>query len=125
MQITQVTSEPDIHTGVVCVYAEGIISWISQKQRSVVLSTTEAEYVSASEPTRELMWLKRFLSEVTDVKQIPVLFTDNMEALTLSKNPEFHKRSKHIAVRFHFVREKWKDKEIDIQHISTKYQTAF
>uniref|UniRef100_A0A5S6Q626 Reverse transcriptase Ty1/copia-type domain-containing protein n=1 Tax=Trichuris muris TaxID=70415 RepID=A0A5S6Q626_TRIMR len=111
-------------TGVVCMYAGGAVSWLSQKQRSVALSTTEAEYVASSEASRELMWLKRLLLELTDVKQTPVIFIDNLGAVKLSKNPEFHKRSKHIAVRFHFVREKWQRRELDVQHISSEDQTA-
>uniref|UniRef100_A0A5S6Q640 Reverse transcriptase Ty1/copia-type domain-containing protein n=1 Tax=Trichuris muris TaxID=70415 RepID=A0A5S6Q640_TRIMR len=76
-----------LRTGVVCMYAGGAVSWLSQKQRSVALSTTEAEYAASSEASRELMWLKRLLLDVTDVKQTPVLFIDNMEAVKLSKNP--------------------------------------
>ncbi|KRY87936.1 Retrovirus-related Pol polyprotein from transposon TNT 1-94 [Trichinella pseudospiralis] len=83
-------------TGVVCMCAGGAVLWHSQKQRSVALSTTEAEYVAASEATKDMMWLMTLFAEVTEVKQKPILFADNMGAVKLSKNPEFHKRSKHI-----------------------------
>ncbi|KRY54556.1 Retrovirus-related Pol polyprotein from transposon TNT 1-94, partial [Trichinella britovi] len=106
-------------TGVVCMCAGGTVLWHSQKQRSVALSTAEAEYVAASEAAKDMMWLMTLFAEITEVKQKPILFVDNMGAVKLSKNPEFHKRSKHIDVRFHFVREKYNEGKIDIQHIDT------
>ncbi|KRX78876.1 Retrovirus-related Pol polyprotein from transposon TNT 1-94 [Trichinella sp. T6] len=102
----------------------GAVLWHSQKQRSVALSTTEAEYVAASEAAKDMMWLMALFAEVTEVKQKPILFVDNMGAVTLSKNPEFHNRSKHIDVRFHFVREKYIEGKIDIQHIDSENQKA-
>ncbi|KRZ26987.1 Retrovirus-related Pol polyprotein from transposon TNT 1-94 [Trichinella pseudospiralis] len=111
-------------TGVVCMCAGEAVLWHSQKQRSVALSTTEAEYVAASEATKDMMWLMTLFAEVTEVKQKPILFADNMGAVKLSKNPEFHKRSKHIDVRFHFVREKYNEGKIDIQHIDSENQKA-
>ncbi|KRX44857.1 Retrovirus-related Pol polyprotein from transposon TNT 1-94, partial [Trichinella sp. T9] len=111
-------------TGAVCMCEGGAVLWHSQKQRSVALSTTEAEYVAASEAAKDMMWLMALFAEVTEVKQKPILFVDNMGAVTLSKNPEFHNRSKHIDVRFHFVREKYIEGKIDIQHIDSENQKA-
>ncbi|KRZ92827.1 Retrovirus-related Pol polyprotein from transposon TNT 1-94 [Trichinella sp. T8] len=110
--------------GVVCTCAGGAVSWHSQKQKSVALSTTEAEYVAASESAKDMMWLMSLFAEVTEVKQKPVLFVDNMGAVKFSKNPEFHKRSNHIEVQFHFVREKYSEGKIDIQHIDSENQKA-
>ncbi|KRX18485.1 Retrovirus-related Pol polyprotein from transposon TNT 1-94 [Trichinella nelsoni] len=106
-------------TGVVCTCAGGAVSWHSQKQKSVALSTTEAEYVAASEGAKDMMCLMSLFPEVTEVKQ-----KDNMGAVKLSKNPEFHKRSNHTEVRFHFVREKYSEGKIDIQHIDSENQKA-
>uniref|UniRef100_A0A5S6QR79 Reverse transcriptase Ty1/copia-type domain-containing protein n=1 Tax=Trichuris muris TaxID=70415 RepID=A0A5S6QR79_TRIMR len=111
-------------TGVISLYAGTAISWFSQKQKGVALSTTEAEYVAASEAAKELIWLKNLYNELAVVQPKPTLFVDNMGAVKLSKNPEFHKRTKHIAVRFHFVREKWKEGEFDVQHIGGEHQKA-
>ncbi|XP_003381487.1 conserved hypothetical protein [Trichinella spiralis] len=111
-------------TGVVCTCAGGAVSWHSQKQKSVALSTTEAEYVAAGEGAKDMMWLMSLFAEVTEVKQKPILFVDNMGAVKLSKNPEFYKRSNHIEVRFHFVREKYNEGKIDIQHIDSENQKA-
>ena len=54
-------------TGVICCFAEGAVSWFSQRQASVSISTTEAEIVASSEATRELVWLKRLFADVTQI----------------------------------------------------------
>lgn len=108
----------------VCKYSGGAITWLSRKQRSVVLSTTEAEYVAASEGVKEIMWLKQLLDEVTQLKSVPCLYIDNASAIKLVKNPEFHKRSKHIEIRYHFVREKFNNGEIVVEHVDGENQTA-
>lgn len=80
-----------------------IVSWGSERQKSVSLSTTESEYVAASGAVGELVWLRFFLCELLliDLK-IVNFFMDNQSAIRLIKNPEFHKRSKHIYVHFFF-----------------------
>lgn len=92
-------------SGYVFKYNDGIISWSSERQKSVSISTMEAEYIAASEATRELVWLNRLLKEIlaNDMK-IPIFYMDNQSAIRLIKNPEFHKRSKHIEIRFHLIR---------------------
>ncbi|KAG5878979.1 hypothetical protein JTB14_002372 [Gonioctena quinquepunctata] len=112
-------------TGIVCKYSAGAITWASQKQKSVVLSTTEAEYVAASEGTKEVIWLIRLLNEFAQHSEyIPTLRVDNASAIKLAKNPEFHKRSKHIEMRYHFVREKYQEGVIKIEHIDGQKQIA-
>ena len=88
------------HTGVVCLHNGTAISWISQRQKYVSLSTTEAESVTASEGTKELIWLNRLFREIADANNIPVSCVDNMIAIQLVKNPVFHKRSKHIDIKY-------------------------
>ncbi|UYV60529.1 hypothetical protein LAZ67_1001422 [Cordylochernes scorpioides] len=100
-------------SGVVCKLAGGAISWLSQKQRSVSLSTTEAELVAASNTAKEVIWLNRLFSEISPLKEQPIIKVDNASTLKLIKNPEFHKRTKHIEVRHYFVREKYQE-AIDI-----------
>lgn len=110
--------------GFVAMYGGGAISWKSQLQKSVALSTTEAEIVAASEATKELIWLSRLLRELFDKNLKATLFVDNASAVKLAKNPEFHKRSKHIEVRHFFVREKYVEGSFDLQHIEGKHQLA-
>lgn len=110
-------------SGSVFKYCGGAIAWTSAKQRSVALSTTEAEFVAASEATKELIWLKRLFSEISDNQNV-VLFIDNQSAIKLIKNPEFHNRSKHIDVRYKFVREKYQLGELNVNYINSENQEA-
>jgi hypothetical protein len=99
------------------------ISWSSQRQRSVALSTTEAELIAASEAAKEVIWLSRLLKEITTVTT-SVLYVDNLSTVKLIKNPVYHKRSKHIEVRHFFVREKVADGVLNIEHVSGTEQLA-
>lgn len=98
------------------------VSWASQLQKSVALSTTEAEFVAASEGAKELVWLNRLLSEIGTSGETPILFVDNASAIKLVKNPEFHKRSKHIAVRYYFVRELYQSGDINVEFVASENQ---
>jgi hypothetical protein len=111
-------------TGILCMYSGGAITWTSQKQKSVVLSTTEAEYVAASEATKEIIWLARLFCEISVLHDIPTLFVDNASAIKLMKNPEFHKRTKHKEIRHHFVREKFHEKVMNVEHVESQNQVA-
>lgn len=111
-------------TGVVCLYAGGAVSWLSQRQSSVAISTTEAEIVAASEAAKELVWLKRLYEEVIELKSIPILNVDNEAAIRLARNPEFHRRTKHIRIRHFFVRELVLEEEIEVGKITTTLQAA-
>ena len=89
-------------SGFVFMLHGGPVAWSSQRQSCVALSTTEAEFIAACEATKEGVWLQRLVSEVVpDWKPPFKLMCDNQSAIRLIKNPEFHQRSKHIAVRYH------------------------
>ena len=93
------------------------MTWSSQLQWSMELSTTEAEFIAASEEAKELLWLKRLLDELGGKGiEVPTLYVDNVSAVKLAKNPEFHKRSKHVEVRYFFVRECYQDGRIGVEH---------
>jgi len=111
-------------SGVVCQHMGGPISWLCQRQKSVALSTTEAEFVAASEAAKEIIWLSRLFGEITHLINTPVLKVDNMSAVRLMKSPVFHKRSKHIEVRHYFVREKFNEGKLDVKHIAGQEQVA-
>lgn len=111
-------------SGIVCKFKNGAISWSSRKQSCVVLSTMEAEYIAASEAVKELVWQKRLFLELLGQSCIPTVYVDNLSAVKLIKNPEFHKRSKHIDIKFHFVREEFSAGEVNIEHISGDNQVA-
>jgi hypothetical protein len=115
-------SDPDTRrsvSGIVFKYSGGAIVWAS-----VSLSTTEAEYVAASEAAKDVVWLTRLVNEIAPFDATPVLQVGNASATKLAKNPIFHKRSKHIDVRAHFVRELVEEGKLIIEHIASKDQVA-
>lgn len=112
-------------SGMAFYLSENLITWISQKQRCVALSTCEAEFMAATAAVCQGIWLKKLLSHITDTTPGPVnLYIDNKSAIDLAKNPVFHGRSKHIDVRYHFIRECVERGEIVINHISSDKQCA-
>jgi len=101
------------------------ISWQSQKQRIVALSTCEAEYVAAATACCQGVWLRRLLQEITgEDHRAPVLRVDNKSAIELAKNPVLHDRSKHIDIRFHFIRDCVNGGRIVLGHVETGQQLA-
>ena len=104
----------------------GCISWRSKKQRTVALSSTEAEYMALSEATQEAVWLKVFLCELGEMAgdEAIKIYEDNQGSIALAKNPEFHKRTKHIDIRYHFVREKVEDGQVVLEYCPTQDMLA-
>ena len=93
-------------SGVLVFLESASISWLSLKQKVVALSTYEAEYVAAATTACQVVSLRRLLGELTGVEaHPPVLMVDNQPAIALAKNPILHDRSKHIDVKFHFLRD--------------------
>lgn len=112
-------------TGYVFKYNGSPITWCSQRQQTVSLSTTEAEYIAASAATKEAIWLRYLLKDIIEeVGEPTVLSVDNQSAIRLIRNPEFHKRTKHIDIRYHFVREKYVNGEIKLEYVPSEEQLA-
>jgi hypothetical protein len=112
-------------TGYAFFLNSGIITWTSQKQKVVALSSCEAEYIAAATAACQGVWLSRLLGELTGKPPATVkLRVDNMSAIELCKNPVHHERSKHIDTRFHFIREKVGEGKVDVEHIGTNGQLA-
>lgn len=93
------------YTGYCFLLSNGIISWECKKQKSVALSSCEAEYMSISEACKEAIYLRNLQFEITNKMYTLKLFNDIQIAQKLSMNPVFHKESKHIDVKYHFTRE--------------------
>eukprot|EP00253_Pinus_taeda_P006688 PITA_06688 len=103
----------------------GAISWASKKQSIVALSTVEAEYVVAPAAACQGVWMRRMLRSLgQEQAKATVIFCDNSSAIALSKNSVFHKRTKHIDTRFHYIRELVNNGEIVLEHCSTQEQVA-
>ncbi|KAJ8517721.1 hypothetical protein ONZ45_g5159 [Pleurotus djamor] len=84
----------------------GAVSWSSKRQNLIALSTTEAEYCAATHAAKEAVWLRSFISKIFDISHMPAttLFSDNQSAIALTKDHRFRARTKHIDIRYHFIR---------------------
>jgi hypothetical protein len=112
-------------TGYVFKIAGGSISWSSKRQPTVALSSTEAEYMAVCAAAKEAIWLRQMLTELGMTQHGPSpIFQDNRGSIELAKNPVFHKRTKHIDIRFHFIRDLLKASRIMLPWISTKEMIA-
>jgi hypothetical protein len=133
-------------SGYVYLLGGGAISWRSRKQPLVAFSTVEAEYIGASDAAKEAIWIRNLFAALrkvnienrgqTDIRQfadeddenektVPqTLFVDNQGALQLAKNPKFHERTKHIAVRYHFVRDACERDLIQLRYLPTNEMIA-
>lgn len=112
-------------SGYTFMFGGGAVSWSSKKQPIVTLSTTEAEYVAAAIGACQAVWMRNVLAEIGfDQGDGTVLFCDNSSAIKLSRNPVLHGRSKHIHVRFHFLRELVNEGIISMEYCSTHKQLS-
>lgn len=103
----------------------GIISWRTNKQSCVALSTAEAEYVALANTAQESVWLRHLLSDLNVSTRKPLtIFEDNQSAICLANNPRDHSRMKHIDIKFHFVRELINNNEINVLYCSTNDMLA-
>eukprot|EP00253_Pinus_taeda_P025171 PITA_25171 len=105
-----------------CCFSRGSvsISWMSRKQKSVALSSTEAEYIAASMASCEAVWLRKLFSELFGhVLDTTVIYCDNQSGIHLSENLVFNGHSKHIDIRYHFIRDMVQCRAIRLYHIGT------
>ncbi|RVW22382.1 Retrovirus-related Pol polyprotein from transposon TNT 1-94 [Vitis vinifera] len=108
-------------SGYLMTFLGGVVSWQSRLQKCVALSTTEAEYIVAIEACKELLWMKRFIHELGFKQQRYVVYCDNQSVIHLSKNSTFHARSKHIDVRYHWMRDALNDNLFELEKIHTDH----
>lgn len=101
-----------------------VVSFECRKQRNVALSSTEAEYISMSEASKEAIYLKNLLFEILGNSETITLYNDCQSAQKLILNPVYHRRSKHIDVRYHFVREAVANKFINVDYLETSEMPA-
>jgi hypothetical protein len=102
-----------------------VVSWSSRKQQVVTLSTTEAEFIAAATSACQAIWMRRILEELHFQQHEPtIIYCDNSSAIKLSKNQVLHGRSKHIDVRYHFLRDLMNKGIIDLVHYRSEDQVA-
>lgn len=103
----------------------GAVSWQSKKQATTALSSTEAEYMALTAAAKDGIWLRALLQSLGRPVESPlVILEDNQGAIALAKNPVSHARSKHIDVRYHFIREALERGEIKLEYCSTADMAA-
>ncbi|GJU25778.1 retrovirus-related pol polyprotein from transposon TNT 1-94 [Tanacetum coccineum] len=101
-----------------------LVSWSSKRQKSAAISSTEAEYIALSGCCAQILWMR---SQLTDYgfgfNKIP-MYCDNKSAIALCCNNVQHSRSKHIDIRFHFIKEHVENGVIELYFVNTEYQLA-
>ncbi|GJY03009.1 retrovirus-related pol polyprotein from transposon TNT 1-94 [Tanacetum coccineum] len=101
-----------------------LVSWSSKKQKSMAISTTEAEYIALSGCCAQILWMRSQLSDYGfTFNKIP-LYCDNQSAIALCCNNVQHSRSKHIDIRHHFIKEQVENRVVEVYFVETKYQLA-
>ncbi|GKD93067.1 hypothetical protein Tco_1372904 [Tanacetum coccineum] len=101
-----------------------LVSWSSKKQKSTVISTTEAEYIAMSGCCAQILWMRSQLSDYGFVFNKIPLYCDNSSAIALYYNNVQHARSKHIDIRHHFIREQVEKGVVELYFVTTDYQLA-
>jgi len=103
--------------GFLFVLSSGAVSWSLKKQLVLTLSTTEAEFIVAASCACQAVWLRRMLENLDNASaETTIIYCDNSSTIKLSKNPVMHGRSKHIDVRFHFLRALTRDGVVTLMH---------
>jgi hypothetical protein len=114
-------------SGYVSFIAGGPASWQSKRQSVVAQSSTEAEYIAMSELAKEGVWIRYLLEGLNykgpDLDPITLL-GDNQGSLALAENPTFHRGSKHIAVRYHLIRQEVEEGRLQLAYIPTDLMPA-
>jgi hypothetical protein len=101
------------------------VIWLSKKQTTVALSSAEAEYIAIATITQEIIWMNQYMTELQMKDSSPsIVHCDNQAAIQISTNDTHHSRTKHIDIRFHFVRQAIKNHHIQLEYINTKEQEA-
>ena len=112
-------------SGYVFAFGTNFFCWNSQKQKVVAQSSAEAEYVAASDATKQAVWLRKVLIDLVQTQDAPtVIHCDNMSAIAICNNPVFHGKTKHIKLKFHFLREAVQESEVLLSYCPSENQMA-
>ena len=111
--------------GFVCLMGNSPIAWVSKVSSMVCLSTAEAEFVAATEASKELVWFRNFLIELGFPQNNPaVLHEDNQATIRMASNPVVSARNRHFSIKMHWIREQVANDIVTLQYVSTKDQLA-
>ena len=110
-------------TGYIFSTMGGAVSWNVKRQPSVALSLCEAEFVALSRTTQEALWWKQLLQEIEGQRTIPI-FCDNQSAICIAQNEGFNPKTKHVSIRYHFVKDSLERGDVALHYIPTQQQPA-
>src|SRR5215471_17390436 len=113
-------------SGFIFLLAGAAICWQSKKQSTVALSSTEAEYMALAQAVKELLWVLQFFDDlgITDIINRNTIYEDNQGAIALAKSPEYHARTKHIDIQYHFIREHVEKGKVTLEYCETAKMLA-
>ncbi|XP_021723952.1 uncharacterized protein LOC110691341 [Chenopodium quinoa] len=112
-------------SGYCCYLGDNLVSWSSKRQHTLSKSSAEAEYRGVANVVSEACWLRNLLLELhCPLRQVTIVYCDNVSAIYLSGNPIQHQRTKHVEMDIHFVREKVALEQVRVLHVPTRYQLA-
>ena len=111
-------------TAYVFTLASGAVSWKSNLQHTIALSTTEAEYMAVTEGAKEALWLRGLLEDLGVIQDYVDVYCDSQSAIHLAENQVTHNRTKHIHVRFHKIRQLVEDGDIQLLKVGTEDNPA-
>eukprot|EP00253_Pinus_taeda_P008504 PITA_08504 len=102
-----------------------LVSWFSKKQSSIALSTTEAEYVATASCCTQILWMMQTLQDFQISCTPPIsILCYNTSAISISKNPVMHSKTKHILIKYHFLREQVIEQKVKLEYVPSKEQVA-
>ena len=103
----------------------GVISWFSRNQYCMALSTAKAEYVTACLTSCEVVWLRKLLYDLFDLQlDATFIYCDNQSCVKFSKNLVFHDKTKHIEIKYHYIRDMVPRGAVKLQYVATDKQIA-
>ena len=104
---------------------DGLVSWTSKKKNDFSQSTTEAKYVVVAINCSNVVWLKQLLKGMKeDITKPIIIYYDNTSTINISKNLVMHTKTKHIAIKYHYLRELVQVKTVGMEYVNTKEQLA-
>ena len=106
-------------------FGSGVFSWRSKKQDVIAQSTVEAEYVAAVAAANQAIWLRIIMADLhMEQKESTQVLVDNQAAISISKNPVFHWKTKHFKIKLYFLREVQKQGDVQLLYCKTENQLA-
>ena len=103
-----------------CISDRRHCSELEKKQSCIALSTAEAECMALSSAAQEAVWMRELNSDsLNQLSEPTLIFEDNQSAICMAKNPQFHGRSKHINIKFHFIREQVSANKIQVKYCAS------